>query len=133
MTTSDATARESFSLEGIMVAGHPGQVRLVIDQIVVDLDEEDVVAAVEVVPSPPGLKEKVAQPVRLELRRGARLLGAGSAAAYADVLWERGHLFALRTRRAEPPVLFSATYRQLERDFFARYGIILPGDPEAEP
>jgi len=129
--TSDSTDQESFSLEGIMVASHPGQVRLVIDQVVVDLAEEDVIAASEV-PPPPGLKEKTAQPVRLELRRGARLLGAGSAAAYEDVIWERGHLFALRTRREEPPVLFSAAYRQLEREHFARYGIILPGATEPE-
>jgi len=127
--TSDPAAQESFSLEGIMVASHPGQVRLVIDQVVVDFAEEDVVAAGEV-PPPPGLNEKTAQPVRLELRRGARLLGAGSAAVYGDVLREPGHLFAVRTRREEPPLLFSVAYRKLEREFFARYGIILPGDAE---
>ena len=121
--TSDATDQESFSLEGIMVASHPGQVRLVIDQVVFDLDEEDILA-VAAVPPPPGLKEKTAQAVRLELRRGARLLGAGSAAVYEDVIWERGHLFSVRTRRAEPPVVFSTGYQRLEREFFAR---------EAEP
>jgi len=129
--TSDPAAQESFSLEGIMVASHPGQVRLVIDQVVVDLAEEDVVSAGEL-PPPPGLNEKTAQPVRLELRRCARLLGAGSAAVYDDVLWERGHLFAMRTRREEPPWLVSAAYKQLEREFLTRYGIILRGDTETE-
>ena len=51
--TSDPAAEELFSIEGIMVAGHPGQVRLLVDQLVLDLEEDDVVSASEL-PAPPG-------------------------------------------------------------------------------
>lgn len=124
---------ELFSVEGIMVAGHPEQVRLVIDRAVVDLDESDVASASEL-PSPPGLNERLAQPVRLELRRGARLLGAGSAEVYDDVIWERGQLFAMTTRREEPSFEISDSYRQLERRFLASYGIgAAENETETEP
>jgi len=129
---SDSAVKEAFAIEGIMVASHPGQVRLLVDQAVVDLDESDIIAATEL-PSPPGLNETAAQPVRLEFPRGARLLGVGSAAAYEEVAWQRGQLFAMRTRREESPWRVSDTYTQLERDFFARYGIAIPVEPEAEP
>lgn len=129
---SDPAVKEAFAIEGIMVAGHPGQVRLVVDQIVLDLDEDDIVAATEL-PSPPGLNATAAQPVRLELSRGARLLDVRSAAAYEEVAWQRGQLFAMRTRREEPPWRISDAYRQMEREFFARYGIALPGETETEP
>jgi len=129
---SDPAVKEAFAMEGIMVVGHPGQVRLLVDQAVVDLDESDVVAATEL-PSPPGLNEAAAQPVRLELRRGARLLDVGAAEAYEEVAWQRGQLFAMRTRREEPPWQISEDYKQLERDFFARYGIAIPVGTETEP
>ena len=99
--TSDPAAEGLFSIAGIMVAGHPGQVRLLVDQLVLDLDEEDVVEASEL-PAPPGLVGELAQPVRLVLRRGARLLGAGAADAYENVVWRREELFSMRTRRDEP-------------------------------
>ena len=128
----DSDVEELFSVEGIMVSGHPGQVRLLIDRAVVDLDESDVVSASEL-PSPQGLNERLAQPVRLELRRGARLLGAGAAEVYDDVIWERGHLFAMTTRREEPSFEISDSYRQLERRFLASYGIGAAEETETEP
>lgn len=127
--TSDSFAEELFSIEGILVAGHPGQIRLLVDQAVVDLDESDVVSASEL-PSPPGLAENLAQPVRLVLRRGARLLDVGAAAAYENVVWQRGELFAMSTRREEPTFQISESYRELERRFFARYGIVIPNEQE---
>jgi hypothetical protein len=130
--SSDSAVEELLSVEGIMVASHPGQIRLVIDQVVVDLDENDIVSASEL-PSPTDLEGRIAQPVRLELRRGARLLGAGAAAAYEDVLWKQGHLFAMRTRRGEQPWRITESYRQLERSFFARYGIVAAGEAETMP
>ena len=129
---SNSAVKEHFSIEGIMVASHPGQVRLVVDQVVVDLDEGDIVSANEL-PSPPGLEKDVAQPVRLELRRGAQILGIGAAEVYEDVIWERGQLFAMRTRRGEPSWQISESYTQLERRFFARYGIVAAGETEPVP
>jgi hypothetical protein len=130
--SSDSAVEEFLSVEGIMVASHPGQIRLVIDQVVIDLDENDIVSASEL-PSPTDLEERIAQPVRLELRRGARLLGAGAAAAYEDVLWKQGQLFAMRTRRGEQPWRITESYGQLERSFLARYGIVAAGEAEAMP
>lgn len=127
--TSDSAAEELVSIEGIMVAGRPGQIRLLVDQAVVDLDEDDVVSASEL-PSPPDLVEKLAQPVRLDLRRGARLLGIGAAEAYENVIWRRGELFAMRTRREETPWRITESYRELERRFFARYGIVVDYEQE---
>jgi hypothetical protein len=127
--TSDPAAEEIFSIEGIMVAGHPGQVRLLVDQLVLDLEEDDVVSASEL-PAPPGLIEDLAQPVRLVLRRGARLLGAGSARTYEDVVWRRGELFSMRTRREEPSWRMSEGFREHERGFFAAYGIDIDEEQE---
>ncbi len=130
--TADSDVEELFSVEGIMVAGHPGQVRLLIDQAALDFDESDVVSASEL-PSPPSLQESLAQPVRLELRRGARLLGAGAAEVYDDVIWERGQLFAMCTRREEPSWQISDGYKQIERKFLAGYGIAVAGETEPVP
>lgn len=123
---------EGFAVEGILVAGPPGRVRLVIDQVVIDIEEEDVVEAGEL-PAPPGLIARLAQPVRLRLRDGARLRGAGSATAYAGAVWEKGELFALRTRRSEPGWEMSESYRRLERAFFAGYGFSFALEPEEAP
>jgi hypothetical protein len=120
---SESAAEELFSIEGIMVAGHPGQIRLLVDQAVVDLHESDVVSASEL-PGSPDLEETLAQPVRLVLRRGARLLDVGASEPYRDVVWHRVELFAMRTRREEPPWEMSESYQDLERRFFASYGII---------
>jgi len=130
--TADSAVEDLSSIEGIMVAGHPGQIRLLVDHAVVDIDENDVVSASEL-PCPPDLMEKLAQPVRLVLRRGARLLGVGGAEVYDNVIWQRGELFAMRTRREEVPWQISESYRQLERHFFARYGIVLGGEQETLP
>jgi hypothetical protein len=129
---SDSALQELFPIEGILVASRVGQVRLLVDQLVMDLDESDVVSVSEL-PFPPGLEETVAQPVRLELRRGVRLLGVGAAEAYEDVLWKRGHLFAMRTRRGEPTWQIGDGYQQLERRFLARYGIVIADEAEAKP
>jgi hypothetical protein len=110
---SDSAVEELFSIEGIIVAGHPGQIRLLVDQAVIDLNESDVVSA----------SETLAQPVRLVLRRGAQLMDVGAAEAYRDVVWQKVELFAMRTRREEPPWEMSESYRDLERQFFASYGI----------
>ncbi len=120
---SDPAVEDLFSIEGIMVAGHPGQIRLLVDQAVVDLDESDVVAASEL-PGSADLEENLAQPVRLVLRRGARLLDVGASEAYRDVVRRPVELFATRTRREEPPWEMSESYRDLERQFFASYGIV---------
>lgn len=134
--TRDSAVEELFSIEGIMVAGPPGQIRLLVDQAVVDLDENDVVSASER-PGSPDLVEEIAQPVQLVLRRGARLLDVGAAEPYDDVAWQRGDLFALRTRREEKPWRMTDTYQDLERRFFARYGIVVAaadgGKEEEEP
>lgn len=130
--SSDSAVEEFLSVEGIMVASHPGQIRLVIDQVVVDLDENDIVSASEL-PSPTDLEGRIAQPVRLELRRGARLLGAGAAAAYEDILWKQGQLFAMRTRQGEQPWRITESYSRLERSFLARYGIVAAGEAEDMP
>ena len=127
--TSDPAAEGLFSIAGIMVAGHPGQVRLLVDRLVLDLDEDDVVEASEL-PVPAGLVEDLAQPVRLVLRRGARLLGAGAADAYDNVVWRRGELFSMRTRRDEPSWRMSDGFREHERRFFAAYGIDIDEDHE---
>lgn len=119
---SDPAVEELFAIEGIMVAGRPGQIRLLVDQAVIDLDENDVVEASEM-PAPPDLEERLAQPVRLVLRRGAQLMDVGAAEAYRDVVWQKVELFAMRTRREEPPWEMSESYRDLERRFFASYGI----------
>jgi hypothetical protein len=120
---SDSAAEELFSIEGIMVAGHPGQIRLLVDQAVIDLNENDVVSASEL-PGSPDLEETLAQPVRLTLRRGARLLDVGAAEPYRGVVWQQVELFAMRTRREEPAWEMSESFRDLERQFFASYGII---------
>ena len=130
--TSDPVDQATFSIEGIMVASHPGQVRLLVDQLLIDLEESDVASVTEL-PLPDGLDARMALPVRLELRRGARLLGAGSAAAYEDVIWGRGQLFAIRTRRDELPWQIGESYRQLARTFFARYESARDGEPETAP
>jgi hypothetical protein len=119
---SDSAVEELFSIEGIIVAGHPGQIRLLVDQAVIDLNESDVVSASEM-PGSPSLEETLAQPVRLVLRRGAQLMDVGAAEAYRDVVWQKVELFAMRTRREEPPWEMSESYRDLERQFFASYGI----------
>jgi hypothetical protein len=129
--TSDSALEELLSIEGIMVAGRPGQIRLLIDQAVVDLEENDVLSATEL-PVPAEMAAKLAQPVRLELRRGARLLDVGAAEAYDDVAWERGELFALRTRREEPSWRMSDSYLELERRFFAKYGIAVAGEVDGK-
>jgi hypothetical protein len=126
---SDPAVEDLSAIEGIMVASYPGQIRLLVDQVVVDFDENDVVSA-SALPSPPDLVEKLAQPVRLVLRRGARLVGVGAAEVYDNVIWQRGELFAMRTRREETPWQISESYRQLERRFFARYGIAMAGERE---
>lgn len=122
--TCDPAVEESFSIEGIMVAGRPGEVRLLVDRTVLDFDEDDVVDASEL-SAPPDLIENLAQPVRLVLRRGARLLGAGAAEAYDHLVWRRGELFATRTRKDEGGWRMSDSYVELERRFFATYGIVL--------
>jgi len=119
---SESAVEELFSIEGIMVAGHPGQIRLLVDQAVIDLNESDVVSASEL-PGSLGLEERIAQPVRLVLRRGARLLDVGASEPYRDVVWQQVELFAMRTRREEPAWEMSESYRDLEREFFASYGI----------
>jgi len=120
---SESAVEELFSIEGIMVAGHPGQIRLLVDQAVIDLNEDDVVSASEL-PGSLGLEERIAQPVRLVLRRGARLLDVGTSEPYRDVVWQQVELFAMRTRREEPAWEMSESYRDLERKFFASYGIM---------
>lgn len=127
--TSDLAVEELFAIEGIMVAGRPGQIRLLVDQAVVDLDENDIVSADEL-PGQPGLVDKLAQPVRLVLRRGASLLDVGAAKAYDNVVWERGELFALRTRKNQPEWRMSEEFQEMERRFFANYGIEINSEEE---
>ncbi|HEY0512860.1 MAG TPA: hypothetical protein VGH73_13205 [Thermoanaerobaculia bacterium] len=129
---SDWAVGKLCSIEGIMVAGHPGQIRLLVDQAVIDLDENDVLSAGEL-PVPAGLVENLAQPVRLDLRRGARLLGVGATEAYEDVVWQRGELFSMRTRQEAPPWRMSESYHELERRFYAGYGIVLDDERETQP
>jgi hypothetical protein len=118
--TADSPPGKSFAVEGILVASHPGQVRILLDDLAIDLDESDVLAVRER-PAPPHLVETVARAVRLELRAGSRLLGIGSADAYEHVIWRRGHLFAMRVRREEPTWQIGEGYLRLQREFFARY------------
>ena len=113
---------ESIVVEGILVASHPGQLRVLIDHVALDFDENDVLD-VTVLPSPPHLIERMAQAARVELRGPARVIRVSSADAYDDVIWRRGHLFAVRTRRHESADGFAGNFIELEREFFARYGI----------
>jgi hypothetical protein len=128
-STPDPEPGATFVVEGIIVAGRTGQVRVLLDQAVLDLDESDVVSMTEL-PSETHLIERLARPVRLELRRGARLLHVSDADAYDDVIWRRGRLFAMRTRRNEPAWRTGDGYARLEREFFARYGIERPEPKE---
>lgn len=124
-----SASEESFFVEGILVASNEGEVRLLIDQLAIDLDENDVVSAEEL-PAPPHLRPSVAQLVRLELQRGARLLRLSSGDVYGDVICERGQLFAVRTRREEQYWRASEHYRRLEAAFLARFGIAVPGEEQ---
>jgi hypothetical protein len=115
-------SNDRFTIEAILVRSHPGQVRLVLDKIVLDLDERDVVD-VTLLPPPPHLVARAAQPVRIELRAPARLLHVGNADPYDEVIWAHGQLFALRTRRNEHPTLVDGDFLESERRFLAEYGV----------
>jgi len=119
---SQPASAETFLLEGILVASDPGRVRLVLDQIALDIDELDVLN-VSALPAPPLLVQRVATVVRLELRRPTRLLHVGDASAYEDVIWRRGQLFSLRTRRNSPADPVGHAFMAQEREFLARYGL----------
>jgi len=115
---------KTFVVEGIVVPSHPEEVRIVLDRLVLDVSAADVVL-------PRELRERAgsspnAGPVRLEIRRGARLLGLESADDDdSELRARRGQLFAARTRAAEATVTISDRYRRLERAFLARYGLQL--------
>jgi hypothetical protein len=116
--------RQSFTLDAIVVASPPGQIRLLLDSAALDFDARDVLS-LTALPCPETLDRTQALLVRAELLVGARLTQAGSASAYEQAIWRRGKLFATEARRALPPWTFSDDYRALEREFFARHGIVL--------
>jgi hypothetical protein len=122
MTSTIDPDASTFVVEGILVASRPGEVRLLLDHAVFDLDEGDV-ASVEDLPPERDLIDTLARPVRLHLRRGARLLAVGDAGAYDEVVWRRGRLFAMATRRDEPTKTIDPNYMVQSQAFLARYGI----------
>src|SRR5687768_13193042 len=91
---------DTYFIEGILVAGRAGELRLIVDRLVLDLVEDDVLGADEL-PPPPDLRGETARLVRLELARGARLVRLSSSDPYQTVIWKRSQLFAMRTRRDE--------------------------------
>ena len=115
----------SFHLEGILVASDPGRVRVLLDEVVLDVDERDVLH-VDLLAAPPFLREHVAKAVRLELRCPTHLLHVGDGSAYEQVVWRRGEPFSLRTRREGDFQGLSKTYLAQEKEFYERYGIAGP-------
>jgi hypothetical protein len=122
MASEESNPQDTFVIEGLAVASHAGEVRLLLDGAALDLDERDVVSVGEL-PPPRDLIASHARAVRLELRRGARLLRVSNAGAYDDVVWRRGHLFAMRSRRGEATRTVSDGYHARARTFLAGYGI----------
>ena len=110
-------------LDGYLLRGLNGRVRLVTGHLCLELDQADVLKVAQHA-LPPGIQEGFAVPVRLFLRIGARILDISSSHPYRDLLCKPRHPFAISVR-ADSALFPSPRYRQLEQAFLRRHGIVL--------
>lgn len=111
-----------FVVEGFLVGGDRRKVQLVMPPYLLEVARADVLRVDELPPLPlQNVDACVA--VRLELRRGASLLGMRSAAELDALMWGRRRPFAMTTRPPQPALVGEADYAERERRYFTSIGM----------
>ena len=116
---------DSLILEGVLLRENPDAVKLLAGGLCVEILAEDLDAIEELHPDfPPDF----GIPVRIRLRRPARLLQIGPAWPYASFLKGGRRTFASSSRPWSPMPLRSSHYRELEQEFMRRHGLESEGE-----
>ncbi len=113
---------ERLALSGFLLRSPRGEVRVVTGGLCLTFAAQDVIEAAER-SLPDGLEAGGAIPVRMSVRRGARLLGVGPADPYQPSLVRSRLPFAMRVRDAPPVEVQTPRYQALEASFRRRHGL----------
>ena len=119
---ADPPAHEhEFAIDGFLIRGEAGMVRLVTGHLCLDFAAADVIG-VEEQELPEDIGTGFAIPVRLRLASGARLLKAEPADIYEPLLYKVRQPFAIAVRQTPPDMAEAPRYRDLEIAFKRRHG-----------
>jgi hypothetical protein len=114
MTPRANVTNETFTIEGFLLAGPDGWLRLLVATTCLDVHEEDLVA-LEELPPPDDLRADVAVHVSVELRRPCRIREIIDGESLDAQLWVRPSPFAYVSRAGDaahqPPQAFRARER----------------------
>ncbi len=121
----------SFRLCGYLLPSAPDEARILLESFVLTISRADIL---EVVEKPiAGWCETVACRVELVVARGARLLSVDPSFPYASLL-PRGHRPFSFSARRDPPIARPAPkYREIERAWLARSGLMEYRTDDARP
>jgi hypothetical protein len=111
-----------FVIDGYLLRGDTGTIRLVAGELALEFDIRDVVEVTEIA-LPEGIPSGLAVPVSLVLKHGARLVGCSGATEYAILLERPVQPFAYAARTSFPPMQDAPGFRSLEDAFRKQHGL----------
>ncbi len=114
--SDDARPTDDLVIDGYLLRGQTGSIRIVTGELALAFDIDDVLAITEV-ELPPDVSPALAVPVNLVLKRGARLLDCSPAAEYLPLLERPIEPFAYAVRTTFPPMQHAPRFRTLEDAF----------------
>jgi hypothetical protein len=109
---------ETFSIEGFLLAGPEGWLRLLTGSIYVDLDERDLVE-VEERPAPADLDPQAGVPVTLIVRQPCRIRTLADGRSLHEQLWDRPSPYAFASRATDESYRSPPEFRARERAYLA--------------
>jgi hypothetical protein len=115
----DRDGHDRIVLDGFLLGGPPGRVRLVAGEFCFEFNAADLLS-LEERELPDGIREGFAIPVRAGLRQSATLLDLYPSHAYRTLLYAGRRPFALAVRPTVDEVRGYEAYRALEREFLNR-------------
>lgn len=120
--------RDENSLEAILLSAHENTVRFLADALLVEVASRDVLDIQDI-----GVAAEdtcLGIPVRVVLRKGARLLQLRSAHSVRKVMTSAStrRPFAIATREKMVHPSGIEAYTEREREYFEKYGLISSGD-----
>jgi len=107
---------ETFTMEGFLLAGPDGWIRLLTGNVYVDIDERDLVEVQER-PAPPDLDPQAGVPVTLIVNQPCRIGRLADGASLADQLWKRPSPYAFASRTADESHRSPPEFRARERAY----------------
>jgi hypothetical protein len=119
----DPPELDGMSICGFLIRRRPGQIGLLVANVLLEFDESDVLDSCELDP-PDGLRDAAAIHVRIWLRSGAPLLDIRDSPGLRDALIQGAEPFAVAVRHDEVGAVNAPRYARLEAEYLQRHRLM---------